>query len=92
MTLNEITEIINLPHVTPEKVGGILNIFREQGNTLIHPFITDDPASYILHPASVLDITHESLIRNWEILKQWAEEENTNYQNYLDKNIEPINF
>ena len=33
---------------------------------------------------SILDITHESLIRNWRYLEQWANEEFNNYTISLD--------
>lgn len=85
MTLQEVTDIINLPHITPGIVGGILNIFREQGNTFISPFIlSEKPETNELKTDTVLDITHESLIRNWELLRKWAKEENENWQNFLD--------
>jgi energy-coupling factor transporter ATP-binding protein EcfA2 len=76
MTLLEITNILGKPQFDTETVGEVLNIFREPGNTFIHPFIIEeDPDSAVLLPIDVLDITHESLIRNWDFLKQWAEEE-----------------
>ena len=79
MTLQEITNIIGRPEFGINEVGTVLNIFREPGNTFIRPFITDDPESHTLHENDVLDITHESLIRNWEYLGQWAKEEFDNY-------------
>jgi energy-coupling factor transporter ATP-binding protein EcfA2 len=76
MTLQEITNILSHPAYDASAVGTVLNIFREPGNTFIHPFITDDnPESQILQADHVLDITHESLIRNWQYLGQWAREE-----------------
>ncbi len=84
MTLQEIANILGRPEFDVNVVGTVLNIFREPGNTFIHPFITDDPESNVLHPDQVLDITHESLIRNWEYLKEWAEEEYHNYTISLD--------
>lgn len=76
MTLQEITNIIGNPLINASLTGAILNIFREPGNTFIHPFIiNDDPESLVLQPEQVLDITHESLIRNWKYLGQWAREE-----------------
>ena len=80
MTLYEITNIIGLPGIEPAKVGAVLNIFREPGNTFIRPFINPEaPESLALLPAQVLDITHESLIRNWLYLGEWAKEEFDNY-------------
>ncbi|MGL6267074.1 MAG: hypothetical protein ACRC2O_04090, partial [Chitinophagaceae bacterium] len=76
MTLQEITNILGNPAFDAKDVGAVLNIFREPGNTFIHPFISeDDPATQVLEPEQVLDITHESLIRNWKYLGQWAKEE-----------------
>lgn len=80
MTLNEIWLILNRKEVDLETVGQVLNIFREPGNTFIRPFITEDPETASLGGENVLDITHESLIRNWDSLKTWAKEE---YDSYL---------
>jgi hypothetical protein len=81
MTLTEITAIINQPHLDYKKVGKVLNIFREPGNTLLRPFFEE---VHELQEDSVLDITHESLIRNWENLEAWAKEEFASYTTYLD--------
>ncbi len=76
MTLQEITHILGNPAFDAKDVGSVLNIFREPGNTFIHPFISeDDPATQTVEPEQVLDITHESLIRNWKYLGRWAKEE-----------------
>ena len=84
MSLEEITAIINSPHLTTTIVGHVLNIFREEGNSFIRPFITADRTSREISPDTVLDITHESLIRNWNKLIQWAEKEFEYYSTYLD--------
>ncbi|RPA66749.1 ATP-binding protein [Cyclobacteriaceae bacterium YHN15] len=84
MTLQEITHILGRKEFGAQEVGGVLNIFREPGNTFVRPFIFDDPESNKLNESDILDITHESLIRNWEFLKKWAEEEYDNYTVYLD--------
>ena len=84
MTLGEITEIINTPSCTPEVVGGVLDIFREPANSFIRPFITDDPGTKKISGGAVLDITHESLIRNWNKLNAWANQEFEFYSTYLD--------
>lgn len=84
MTLKEITNIIGRPELGTKEVGEVLNIFREPGNTFIRPFILDEADSQTLSETDVLDITHESLIRNWEYLEQWAKEEFDNYTISLD--------
>ena len=84
MSLGEITGIINSPELTADTVSGVLNIYREEGNSFIRPFKTDDPASHKISADTVLDITHESLIRNWNKLNKWANQEFEYYSTYLD--------
>jgi energy-coupling factor transporter ATP-binding protein EcfA2 len=84
MSLGEITGIINSPDLTADVVSGVLNIYREEGNSFIRPFKTDDPVSYKISGDTVLDITHESLIRNWNKLNKWANQEFEYYSTYLD--------
>ncbi|MEQ1585294.1 MAG: hypothetical protein ABL895_05405 [Cyclobacteriaceae bacterium] len=84
MTLVEITSILGDPKFGTKEVGTLLNIFREPGNTFIRPFIQEDSDAQTLTDDDVLDITHESLIRNWKYLEEWAEEEFNNYTISLD--------
>ncbi len=84
MTLQEITDILAKSELTHEVVGGLLNIFREPGNTFLRPYITDEPESQKLLSETVLDITHESLIRNWGLLTSWAKEEYDHLTVYED--------
>ena len=81
MTLAEITAIINVSHLDFRAVGSTLDIFRGPGNTLLRPF-SEEVAE--LKESDVLDITHESLIRNWEKLGEWAKEEFDSYTISLD--------
>ncbi len=84
MTLAEITGIINDPACPLETVAEVLAIYREEGNSFIRPFKTDDQDTHRLSADTVLDITHESLIRNWTKLNQWANQEYEFYSVYLD--------
>ncbi len=84
MSLGEITGIINSPSFTPEVVSEVLSIYREEGNSFIRPFKTEDPATHKISTETVLDITHESLIRNWNKLNTWANQEFEFYSTYLD--------
>jgi hypothetical protein len=83
MTLREITKIINIHSIDEDTVAGVLEIFRLQGNTFLKPYKDEQEK---LERNTVLDITHESLIRNWARLKEWAKEEYEDYQTYLDFN------
>ncbi|HTQ64370.1 MAG TPA: ATP-binding protein [Puia sp.] len=84
MNLAEITAIINSSKITSEIVGNVIDIYRKEGNSFIHPFITNDPGTHHLAEYTVLDITHESLIRNWNKLNVWANKEFEFYSTYLD--------
>ena len=83
MTLDEITAITDIKGLTSEKVKKITAIFREPNNTLIQPFI-DDAGNDPLQENDLLDISHESLIRNWGLLKTWAKEEYSHVNTYRD--------
>ena len=84
MTLEEITGIINSPDSPIETVGEVLSIYREEGNSFVRPFKSEDGDTRKLSPDTVLDITHESLIRNWTKLNQWANQEFEFYSIYQD--------
>ena len=84
MSLGEITGIINSSAYAPEVVSEVLSIYREEGNSFIRPFKTEDPATYKISTDTVLDITHESLIRNWNKLNIWANQEFEFYSTYQD--------
>ena len=87
MTLEEVTQIINQPHITTSIVAQVLYVFRVQGNTFLKPFIFDvTEEAKELSGNSVLDITHESLIRNWKKLTDWAKLEYDNLLTWQDFN------
>ncbi len=52
------------------EVIAVIDIFRHGGRSFLMP-----PAGTELHADSVIDISHESLIRNWQRLKTWVNEE-----------------
>lgn len=83
MTLQEITEVINVPGITRERVTSVIGIYREEQNAFIRPFKSEGGLDK-LAPDTVLDITHESLIRNWNKLNEWALVEFEHYTTYLD--------
>jgi len=86
-TLNEITGIINNPDITSATVCGVLNIFRAEENTLLRPFAVEGRLdTQYLSGDTMLDVTHEALIRNWQMLSQWDIEELENLNIYNDFN------
>ena len=76
LTGAEITAIVNDEALPWPVVCRILRPFRQPDATFLSPFIdegTDDRA--VPPPDTVLDLTHESLIRNWQQLSDWAKAE-----------------
>ena len=67
------TTVATLADVADAPVSDIIRIvedFRRPGRSFLMP-----PAHVVLGPDSVIDISHESLIRGWRRLRQWVEEE-----------------
>jgi len=83
MSLQEITDIIGDKKFDCDRVGKVLNIFRLDGNTFLRPFVTKDTET-VLKPETILDITHEALMRNWSRLEEWAWEEHERVIIYRD--------
>ncbi|HYK44682.1 MAG TPA: hypothetical protein VEV83_05925 [Parafilimonas sp.] len=63
---------------TTGEVMEVINVFRREGRAFLTP-----SASVILSEDSVIDISHESLMRIWERLITWVDEENQSKQIYL---------
>ena len=88
-TLHEITGIINKPNINESTVCGVLNIFRDENNTLLRPFsVKDNIETQYLDGDTVLDVTHEALIRNWKLLSKWDNEEQANLNEYNEFNAQ----
>jgi hypothetical protein len=72
----EITAILGDPALPWPVVCHILRPFRQAGTTFLSPFLLEEADNRdVLPPDAVLDITHESLIRNWKHLSEWASSE-----------------
>jgi WD40 repeat protein len=56
--------------VPPAQVAAVADVFRHPDRSFITP-----SADVALYPDTVLDISHESLIRQWQRLNAWAEQE-----------------
>ena len=69
----EITAILADEALPWPVVCRILRPFRAEGTTFLSPFLgEDEDGRAVLPPDAVLDISHESLIRNWNYLREWA--------------------
>ena len=62
--------ICEIAHANMNEVIAVIDVFRATGRSFLMP-----PIDTALHPDTVIDISHESLIRNWQRLKQWVTEE-----------------
>jgi len=63
-------DICAIANASAAEVIAVVEIFRAGGRSFLMP-----PAGTPLEPETVIDISHESLIRNWERLKAWARDE-----------------
>ena len=66
-SLKDICEIAGAS--VPEVIN-VIEVFRGGGRSFLMP-----PAGVALQPETVMDISHESLIRNWDRLKEWVRDE-----------------
>ena len=73
-----LSEICVLCDSKPEEVVEVIDKFREQGCAFLMP-----PYNISLNEDSIIDISHESIMRVWSRLKIWIDEENESAQLYL---------
>jgi WD40 repeat protein len=74
-----VREICAVAHASVAEVVRVAEIFRKPGRSFLMP-----PVEVVLEESSILDIAHESLMRNWERLSRWADDEARSGQLYLD--------
>jgi WD40 repeat protein/energy-coupling factor transporter ATP-binding protein EcfA2 len=55
---------------TTDEVVSVIEVFRREGRSFLMP-----PPPAPLDEESLIDISHESLIRNWQRLREWVDEE-----------------
>jgi hypothetical protein len=72
-------EICALTGASLGEVAAVIDHFRENGRTFLMP-----PAGAALDDDSIIDISHESLMRVWTRLSDWADNEAKSAQLYLD--------
>jgi hypothetical protein len=77
--LTPVREVMGVADQPIEEVTRVANAYRAPGCNLVLP-----PAAEALTPATVLDITHEALIRNWTTLREWAREEDASAAQYRE--------
>lgn len=74
-----VREICALAQASLAEVVRVADSFRKGGRSFLMP-----PEEVELEESSILDISHESLMRIWERLSHWADDEARSGQLYLD--------
>ncbi|WP_456459284.1 nSTAND1 domain-containing NTPase [Reichenbachiella sp.] len=74
----KLSTIAAISGVNEEEVTRVVDKFREPGRTLLMP-----PHGIKLDSDTVIDISHESLMRIWTRLKSWLDEESRSAEMYL---------
>ncbi len=70
-------DIVAITRSNEKDVKETLEVFRKSGRGFIMP-----PAGVELLPDTMVDISHESLMRNWKRLEEWVDEEYDSAQMY----------
>ncbi|HEX3184027.1 MAG TPA: hypothetical protein VHQ94_04485 [Pyrinomonadaceae bacterium] len=80
----EVEEICQLTSADEATVISVIEVFRGEERSFLMPPPTDalTGARVPLTRDSLIDISHESLIRNWERLKTWVDEESQSARIY----------
>ena len=77
--LAEVAEVVEVTGKPLDEVGAVADPFRAFGRSLLMPAL-ERP----LTPDTVLDISHESLIRQWHRLKDWVRAEVASAEQYRE--------
>jgi tetratricopeptide (TPR) repeat protein len=67
---SQLSEICGAAEATEDEVVAVIEVFRREGRSFLMP-----PVGSELSSDTVIDISHESLIRNWDRLQTWVDEE-----------------
>jgi tetratricopeptide (TPR) repeat protein len=65
-----VAELAAIADAPESDVVAVVECFRHHGRSFLMP-----PASVALKPTTIVDLSHESLMRGWDRLIAWAEEE-----------------
>ncbi len=76
-TLRELVAITEAP---VDEVIKVINVFSQPGRSFLTPHLESSP---LPSPDTIIDISHESLIRQWNALKNWVIDEAKSADTYL---------
>lgn len=74
---SRVKEIAAIAEASPAAVIAVIEPFRRAGRSFLMP-----PSNVPLDAESLVDISHESLIRGWERLRKWVDQEARSAQIY----------
>ena len=74
----KIKEIAHIAKVAETEVISVVEVFRKPGRSFVLPSI-----DFALTEESIVDISHEALMRVWDKLKVWVEEESHSVKMYM---------
>lgn len=72
-----VSDIITATGAELADVQRVVDEFRAEGRNFLMP-----PPNVAITPATIIDISHESLIRQWERLREWVREEQRSAEIY----------
>lgn len=72
------TTIADIARCTTDELFRVVEIFRASGRSFVTP-----PPGIELTPDTIIDVSHESLMRVWDKLAEWVDEEAASVQMYL---------
>lgn len=72
-----VKELASIAQTTNEQIISIVDVFRKNGRTFLTP-----SAEIEINENTFIDISHESLMRVWDKLKNWVEEETSAVKMY----------
>ncbi|MGH9893169.1 MAG: WD40 repeat domain-containing protein, partial [bacterium] len=76
-TLRELVAVTEAP---VEEVIRVINVFSQPGRSFLTPYLESSPSAVL---DTMIDISHESLIRQWDTLKIWVIDEARSADIYL---------
>lgn len=73
----KLREICEIADATLDEVVAVIEVFRKEGRSFLMP-----PADVPLNDESIIDISHESLMRIWQRLIRWVSDETQSAEIY----------
>ncbi len=73
-----LADLAAIANTTVEELVKVIESFRQHGRTFLMP-----PSDHKLSKSSIIDISHESLMRVWTRCRTWVEEESDSSKIYL---------